>query len=67
MCNGSEAGSYLRLMDFVYHSTLVLRVIKKRKKPNVSIRYGSMMFLPRERAPYKVNSVGGKVTFRPLF
>ena len=26
-----EAGSYLRLIDFVYHSTLGLRVIKKKK------------------------------------
>ena len=32
MCSGSEEGSYLRLMDFVYHSTLGLRVIKKKKK-----------------------------------
>jgi len=24
MCSGSEAGSYLRLIDFVYHSTLGL-------------------------------------------
>ena len=32
MCSGSEAGSDLRLIDFVYHSTLGLRVIKKRKK-----------------------------------
>ena len=30
MCSGSETGSYLRLMDFVYHSTLGLRVIKKK-------------------------------------
>ena len=30
MCSGSEAGSYLRLVDFVYHSTLGLRVTKKR-------------------------------------
>ena len=30
MCNGSEAGSYLRLIDFVYHSTLGVRVIKKK-------------------------------------
>jgi len=30
-CSGSEAGSYLRLIDFVYHSTLGLRVIKKKK------------------------------------
>jgi len=29
MCSGSEAGSYLRLTDFVYHSTLGLRVTKK--------------------------------------
>ena len=29
---GSEAGSYLRLIDFVHHSTLDLRVIKKKKK-----------------------------------
>jgi len=32
MFSGSEAGSYLRLMDCVYHSTLGLRVIKKKKK-----------------------------------
>jgi len=31
MCSGSEAGSYLRLIDCVYHSTLGLRVIKKRE------------------------------------
>jgi len=31
MCSGSEAGSYLRLRDCVYHSTLGLRVIKKKK------------------------------------
>jgi len=38
MCSGSEAGSYLRLMDFVYHSTLGLRVIKNNKKVQ---RFGS--------------------------
>ena len=31
MCSGSEAGSCLRLIDFVYHSALGLRVIKKRR------------------------------------
>jgi len=31
MCSGSEAGSYLRRIDFVYHSTLGLRVINKKK------------------------------------
>ena len=30
MCSGSEAGSYLKLIDFVYHSTLDLRVIQKK-------------------------------------
>jgi len=29
--SGSEAGSHLRLIDFVYRSTLGLRVIKKKK------------------------------------
>jgi len=32
MCSGSEEGSYLRLIDLVYHSALGLRVIKKKKK-----------------------------------
>ena len=32
MCSGSEAGSYSRLIDFVYHSTLGLRVIKKKRR-----------------------------------
>ena len=31
MCSGSEAGSHLGLIDFEYHSTLGLRVIKKKK------------------------------------
>ena len=30
MCSGPEAGSYLRLIDFVYHSTLGLGEIKKK-------------------------------------
>jgi len=29
--SGSEAGSYLRLIDFAYLSTLGVRVIKKKK------------------------------------
>ena len=35
-CSDSEAGSYLRLIDFVYHSTLGLRVIKKKMKVTLS-------------------------------
>ena len=32
MCSGSEAGSYLSLIDLVYHSTLGLRVINKKRE-----------------------------------
>ena len=32
MCSASEEGSYARLIDFVYHSILTLRVIKKKKR-----------------------------------
>ena len=32
MCSGSEAGSYSRLIDFAYHCTLDVRVIKNEKK-----------------------------------
>ena len=39
MQRGSEAGPYLRFIDFVYHSTLGLRVIKKKKKdPDLDLR-----------------------------
>ena len=31
-CIGSEAGSHLRLIDFVHHSTIGLRVLKEKKK-----------------------------------
>ena len=31
MCSGSEAGSYLRPIDFLYHSTLGLRAITEKK------------------------------------
>ena len=31
MSSGCEAGSYSRLRDYVYHPTLGLRVIQKRK------------------------------------
>ena len=34
MYSGSEAVSFSRLIDFVYHSTLGLRVRKKKKKDN---------------------------------
>jgi len=37
MCSGSEAGSYVRLIEIVHHSTLVLRVIKNNKKKSVHV------------------------------
>ena len=37
MCSDSETGSYLRLIDFVYHSTLGWRVIKKKKKKTTNV------------------------------
>ena len=48
ICSGSEEGSYLRLIDFVYHSTLGLRVIKQKRRtgghgvicPNSARRWG---------------------------
>jgi len=32
MCSGFEEGLYVRLIDFLYDSTLGFRVIKKKKK-----------------------------------
>ena len=32
VCSGSEAGSYLRLIDSVYHPGLGLRAIKKKRR-----------------------------------
>ena len=38
MCSGSEAVSYLRIIDFVYHSTLGLRVIQHERRCNAECR-----------------------------
>jgi len=38
MRSGSDEGSYLRLIDFLYHSTLGLRVVKKKKIDGLSPR-----------------------------
>ena len=52
MCSSSEAGSYLRLIHFVYHSALGLRLIKKK----LTMRHGAcrdlhtpLTFKPRRR------------------
>ena len=52
MCSGSEAGSYLRLMDFVYHSTLGLRVIRKKRRngnelPRVTYELPRVVYAPK--------------------
>jgi len=57
MCSGSEAGSYLRLIDFVCHSTLGLRVIKKKK------RYEQNMRVPVRRASSYANIIIYKLGF----
>ena len=54
MCSGSEEGSDLRLIDFVYHPTLGLRVIRK-KKNLVSPRHRLQQGLPRLQC-YLANS-----------
>jgi hypothetical protein len=46
MCSSAEAGSYLRLIDVAYHSTLGLRVIKKKKMTFTSNEFGSVNGIP---------------------
>jgi len=43
----SEAGSYLRLIYFVYHPTLDLRVIKKKNKKVLVCSVWSLARQPR--------------------
>ena len=57
MNGGSEAGSYLRLIDFVYHSTLGLRVIKKRREVCVRGAEGGEKILP-QAASATISEVG---------
>jgi len=52
ICSGSEAGSYLRLIDFVYHSTLGLRVLKKKG-------YGLLRGTGTGRSPRSLSSEHG--------
>ena len=51
MCSGSEAGSYLRLIDFVYHSTLGLRVIKKRREDPALSKYRGTSLIRNTHPP----------------
>ena len=63
MCSGFEAGSCVRLVDFVYHSTLGLRVIKKKKKYSFAARAHSGCLHPQHDADTGVN---GAVESGPL-
>jgi len=45
-----EKGSYLRLIDFVYHSTLGSRVIKKKRGLTLSIQK-NIWRLPLMKSP----------------
>jgi len=60
MCSGSETGSYLRLIDFVYQSTLGLRVIKKKKMPILERHMAAGVVAPR--VSHLVH-MGGRVVF----
>ena len=39
MCSNSEAGSYLRRIDFAYHSNLDLRVVNKKRRCRVHVGF----------------------------
>ena len=54
MFASSEAGSYSRLVDFVYHPTLGWRAMKKKKK-----RHGELSYVRR------IHSTGGYQRDRP--
>jgi len=53
MGGGSQEGSYSRLIDFVHHSTLGLRVIKKRKYIQLSARPREAGVQGRERREFR--------------
>jgi len=52
MCSGSEAGTYLRLIDVVYHSTPGLRVIKKKKRSMRTPNPQPSILTPLKADPY---------------
>ena len=57
MCSGSEAGSYLRRIDFVYRSTLDLRVIttpeSQKGSPKVNFPLKAVVFKSGNRNPLR--------------
>ena len=57
LCSGSETGSYLRLIDFVYHSTLGLRVIKKKFWITIRLRTHGERGGEADAVPYRGTSL----------
>ena len=53
--SGSEAGSYLRLLDLVYHSTLGLRVIKMMKRKSTCPSGFRVQGAPERVTRFQVN------------
>ena len=49
LCSGSEVGSCSRLIDFVYHSTLEWRVIKKKRRRRETLASGRVCILASMR------------------
>jgi len=60
MCSGSKAGSNLRRIDFVYHSTLGLRVIKRE---DAAVIRGLVHHLHIKAAGFRVRKRGVKPDF----
>ena len=68
MCSGSEEGSYLRLIDFVYHSILGLAVIKNDRQCGTSrqcgggtrpVSYLALLHFPKQPPVYGAQPVLG--------
>ena len=51
MCSGFEADSYLRLINFVDHSTLGLRVIKKRRRRSTCVEADDSQYKQQNDPP----------------
>ena len=60
LCNGSEAGSYLRLVDFVYHSILGLRVRKKKSGKSATEVLGLRVRKKKKKKSGKSAPEGGQ-------
>ena len=64
ICSGSEAGSFLRPIDFAYLSPLDLRVMKKKKHTAVGDRVGHYQLRVRLGEPPRHQSLSARVRFK---